>query len=163
MKYCFLVFLALTSNFAMADHWERDVSFYNGFGGTGSRMRQESIFVVSESGERRKVAQRILVDSSNELREIWTSERPGENTTPANIAIWESLSRHISSPSTPPPSSSTNMMNDCTMSDDQLSITCPTGLYVKSSSVNDSMRNQGRKETPSRTPAPSPAARVREE
>lgn len=143
MKILFLLFAIVVPTLSFADHWEKEVSYYNGFAGTGDKMRKETIFLVPSQGEKRRVAERILVDSTNELREMWTSERPTENTTSGNKAIWESLSRHTSEHA----ASRGSQLNDCTMSDDQLSISCPSGLYVKSGSVNDSLRSGPGKET----------------
>ncbi len=159
MKFLALVLMITASTFAIADHYEKDISFYNGFAGTGDRMRKETIFLVRTSGQREQVAQRILVDSTNELREIFTSERPRENTTPENQAVWDRLSTQAR----PSAAARGSQLNDCIMSDDELSISCPSGLYVKSSSVNDSLRSPPAKERPSRIPARPKPTPVNEE
>ncbi len=147
--------MMISSTMAIADHWELDVSFYDTYS-AADKMRKETIFVVNDQGQKRRVAERIVHNASNEVREIWTAEQglSGANNNPENVAIWNSLSRNV----TAAPSVRGSQLNDCTMSDDQLSISCPSGLYVKSSSVNDSLRNPSAKESPSAgSPRTSPS------
>lgn len=144
---------------------EKEISFYDGL---GRKMREEKIFKTIEGKEKVLLAKRILVNDTNELKEIWSSKlgSSGAANNPNNSAVvneffnqynlfWAAQQRQINSAPWQTPCSldgangttkcqmtnPSDILSNCEMSHDLQTITCPDGNYSKTSATVETFRS----------------------
>lgn len=125
---------------------KKEVNYYNP---AGEKLREEKVFSF-KNGSKELVAKKTIVDGTGEVKELWSKDL-GTSSAYGNLKNNQKIKAYFDKAAIDEqihPAdielSRKSSLADCSMSDDEKTISCPHGFYKKESSVSEDMRQAGK-------------------